>query len=91
MIVINRLGSTHASRGVCVMSSVLPIAVGGMTAARNSNLQRFQAAATDIASGSGDLEQAAIELMMSKINLQAEARVAEVITQTAKRLLDITA
>jgi hypothetical protein len=87
MIVINRFGSTHASRGVCVMSSVLPIAVGGMTAA----MARFQTAATDIASGSGDLEQAAIELMMSKINLQAEARVAEVITQAAQRLLDITA
>jgi hypothetical protein len=72
------------------MPSVLPLAVGGMNAAMNSNLARLQTAATDIASGSGDLEQAAIELMMSKISLQAEARVAEVITQTAKRLLDIT-
>ena len=68
------------------MSSVLPIAVGGM----NASMQRFQAAATDIASGTGDLEQAAMELMMSKISLQAEARVAEVISQTAKQLLDIT-
>jgi hypothetical protein len=72
------------------MSSVLPIAAGGMTAAMNSNLQRFQTAAADIASGSGDLEQAAIELMMSKISFQAEARVAEVIAQTTSRLLDIT-
>ena len=69
------------------MSSVMPIAVGGM----NASIQRFQAAATEIASGTGDLEHAATELMMSKISLQAEARVAEVITQTAKRLLDITA
>ena len=69
------------------MGSVLPIAAGGMTAAT----ARFQAAATDIASGSGDLEPAAIELMMSKISLQAEARVAQVITQAATRLLDITA
>ena len=67
------------------MSSVLPIAAGGMTTA----MQRFQTAATDIASGSGDIEQAAIELMMSKISLQAEARVAEVIAQTTSRLLDI--
>ena len=67
------------------MSSVLPIAVGGM----NASMQRLQAAAADIASGSGDLEQAAMELMMSKISLQAEARVAEVIMQTAQRLLDI--
>jgi len=69
------------------MSSVMPIAVGGM----NASIQRFQAAATEIASGTGDLEQAAIELMMSKISLQAEARVAEVVAQTSKRLLDITA
>jgi hypothetical protein len=62
-----------------------------MTAAMNSNLQRFQAAATDIASGNGDLENAAIELMMSKISLEAQARVAEVIAQTSDRLLDITA
>jgi hypothetical protein len=68
------------------MSSVLPVAAGGMNAA----MQRFQAAATDIASGSGDLEQAAMELMMSKISLQAEARVAEVIAQTTSRLMDIT-
>ncbi len=67
------------------MSSVSSIAAG-MGAAS----QRFQTAAADIASGSGDLEQAAIELMMSKISLQAEARVAEVISQTAKQLLDIT-
>ena len=87
MIGINRSGSTHASRVSCVMSSVLPVAVGGM----NASMQRFQAAATDIAGGTGDLEQAAMELMMSKISLQAEARVAEVITQTAQRLLDITA
>jgi hypothetical protein len=73
------------------MSSVLPMAAGGMNVAMNSNLQRLQAAAADIASGSGDIEQAAMELMMSKISLQAEARVAEVITQTAKHLLDITA
>ena len=52
--------------------------------------QRFQAAATDIASGSGDLEQSVIELMMSKISLEAEAKVAAVIAQTANRLLDIT-
>ena len=69
------------------MSSVLSITAGGMNAA----MQRFQTATSNIASGSGDLEQGAIELMMSKISLQAEARVAEVITQTAKRLLDITA
>jgi len=67
--------------------SVSSIASGGMSAA----MQRFQSAATDIAGGTGDLEQAAMELMMSKISLQAEARVAEVITQTAQRLLDITA
>lgn len=72
------------------MSSVLPTAAGGMTAAMNSNLQRFQTAATDIASGAGAIEQAAIELIMSKISLQAEARVAEVIAQTSSRLLDIT-
>ena len=69
------------------MSSVLPIAVGGM----NASMQRLQAAATDIASGTGDLEQAAMELMMSKISLQAEARVAEVVAQMSDRLLDITA
>ena len=69
------------------MSSVSSIGMGGMNAA----MARLQTAATDIASGTGDIEQAAIELMMSKISLQAEARVAEVITQTAKRLLDITA
>ena len=69
------------------MSSVLPIAVGGM----NASMQRLQAAATDIASGTGDLEQAAMELMMSKISLQAEARVAEVVAQMSERLLDITA
>ena len=67
--------------------SVSSIGAGGMSAA----MARFQAAATDIASGSGDIEQAAMELMMSKISLQAEARVAEVITQAAQRLLDITA
>ena len=72
------------------MSSVLSVTAGGMHAAMNSNLQRFQAAATTIASGSGDLEQAAIELMMSKISLQAEARVAEVVAQMSDRLLDIT-
>ena len=83
---INRFGSTHLSRVSCAMS-VSSIGVGGMNAA----MQRFQAAATDIASGTGDLEQAAMELMMSKISLQAEARVAEVISQTAKQLLDITA
>ena len=66
--------------------SVSSIGAGGMSAA----MARFQAAATDIASGSGDIEQAAIELTMSKISLQAEARVAEVINQTAKQLLDIT-
>ncbi len=71
----------------CVMSSVLPIAVGGM----NASMQRFQTAATDIANGTGDLEQAVMELMMSKISLQAEARVAQVIAQTTSRLLDITA
>ena len=68
------------------MSSVLSVTAGGMHAA----MQRFQAAATTIASGSGDLEQAAIELMMSKINLEAEARVADVVAQMSDRLLDIT-
>jgi hypothetical protein len=68
------------------MSSVLSVTAGGMHAA----MQRFQAAATTIASGSGDLEQAAIELMMSKISLEAEARVAEVVAQMSDRLLDIT-
>lgn len=72
------------------MSSVSSIA-SGVNAAMNSNLARFQAAATDIASGTGDLEQAAMELMMSKISLQAEARVAEVVAQMSERLLDITA
>ena len=52
--------------------------------------QRFQTAATDIASGSGDLEQSVMELMMSKISLEAEAKVAAMIAQTANRLLDIT-
>ena len=68
------------------MSSVLPIAAGGMNAA----MQRFQTAASNIASGSGDLEQALVDLMMSKISLEAEARVAGVIAQTSDRLLDIT-
>jgi hypothetical protein len=68
------------------MSSVLPIAVGGMNAA----MQRFQTAASNIAGGSGDLEQAVVELMMSKIGLEAEARVAEVVAQMSDRLLDIT-
>ena len=53
-------------------------------------MQRFQTAATNVASGSGDLEQSAIELMMSKISLEAEAKVAAVIAETADRLLDIT-
>ena len=52
--------------------------------------QRFQTAAMNIASGTGDLEQSAIELMMSKISLEAEAKVAAMIAQTADRLLDIT-
>ena len=69
------------------MSSVLSITAGGMHAA----MARFQTAATDIASGTGDLEQAAMELTMSKISLQAEARVAEVVAQMSERLLDITA
>ena len=68
------------------MSSVLPILIGGMNAAT----QRFQTAAANIAAGTDDPEQAAIELMMSKISLQADARMAEVIVQTADRLLDIT-
>ena len=67
------------------MSSISSIA-SGMSAAT----QRFQTAATNIASGSGDLDQSAIELMMSKISLEAEAKVAAVIAQTADRLLDIT-
>ena len=53
------------------MSSVLSITAGGMNAA----MQRFQTAASNIAGGSGDLEQGAIELMMAKISLEAEARV----------------
>ena len=72
------------------MSSVLSVTAGGMHAAMQIHLQRLQAAATNIASGSGDLEQAAIELMMSKISLEAEARVAEVVAQMSDRLLDIT-
>jgi hypothetical protein len=67
------------------MSSVSSIAAGGMHAA----MQRFQTAATNIASGSGDLEQAAIELMMSKISLEADARVAAMVAKNAARLLDI--
>ena len=67
------------------MSSISSIA-SGMSAAT----QRFQTAATNIASGSGDLDQSAIELMMSKISLEAEAKVAAMIAQTANRLLDIT-
>ena len=67
------------------MSSISSIA-SGMSAAT----QRFQTAATNIASGTGDLEQSAIELMMSKISLEAEAKVAAMIAQTADRLLDIT-
>ena len=67
------------------MSSISSIA-SGMSAAT----QRFQTAATDIASGSGDLEQSVMELMMSKISLEAEAKVAAMIAQTANRLLDIT-
>ena len=73
------------------MSSVLSITAGGINAAMNSNLARFQTAATDIASGSGDLEQAVVELMMSKISLQAEARVAGVVAQMFDRLLDVMA
>ena len=68
------------------MSSVSSIASG-----MNAAMQRFQTAATDSASGTGDPEQAAMELMMSKISLQAEARVAEVVAQMSERLLDITA
>jgi hypothetical protein len=68
------------------MSSVLSITAGGMHAA----IQRFQTAATDIATGTGDVEQAAIELIMSKITLEAEARVAAVVAQMSDRLLDIT-
>ena len=67
------------------MSSVSSIASG-----MNAAMQRFQTAASTIASGTGDLEQAAIELMMSKISLEAEARVAEVVAQMSDRLLDIT-
>ena len=67
------------------MSSVLSITAGGMNAA----MQRFQTAASNIASGSGDLEQGAIELMMSKVSLEAEVRVAEVVAQMSDRLLDI--
>ena len=67
------------------MSSISSIA-SGISAAT----ARFQTAATNIANGTGDLEQAAIELMMSKISLEVEAKVAAVIAQTADRLLDIT-
>ena len=67
------------------MSSVLSITAGGMNAA----MQRFQTAASNIASGSDDLEQGAIELMMSKISFEAEARVVEVVAQMSDRLLDI--
>ena len=69
------------------MSSVLSITAGGLNAA----MQRFQTAASNIAGGSGDLEQGAIELMMAKISLEAEARVVEVVAQMSDRLLDITA
>ena len=68
------------------MSSVLSITAGGMNAA----MQRFQTAASNIAGGTGELEQAAIQLMMSKISLEAEARVVEVVAQMSDRLLDIT-
>ena len=65
------------------MSSVLPIALSGMTAAA----QRLQSAATRIATSSGgDLEEAIVQLMMSRIGFEANAKVAQ---SAANTLLDI--
>jgi flagellar hook protein FlgE len=68
------------------MSSVLPIALSGMNAAS----QQLQSAATRIASSSGgDLEDAIVQLMMSRIGFEANAKVAESAAQTMNALLDI--
>lgn len=68
------------------MSSVLPIALSGMSAAS----QRLQTAATRIATSSGgDLEGAIVDLMMSRIGFEANARVAQSAAETLNTLLDI--
>jgi flagellar hook protein FlgE len=68
------------------MSSVLPIALSGMNAAS----QRLQTAAGRIATSSGgDLEGAIVDLMISRIGLAANAKVAQSAAQTLNTLLDI--
>ena len=68
------------------MSSVLPIALSGMNAAS----QQLQSAATRIATSSGgDLEDAIVQLMMSRIGFETNAKVAQSAAQTLNTLLDI--
>jgi hypothetical protein len=68
------------------MSSVLPIALSGMNAAA----RQLQSAATRIADSSGgDLESAIVDLMMSRIGMAANAKVAQSAAQTLNTLLDI--
>jgi hypothetical protein len=71
------------------MSSVFSIAVGGMNAA----MARLHASARNIAgspgAGGGDLAQDMVQLMMSRIEFEANARVAATAARTHKSLLDI--
>jgi flagellar hook protein FlgE len=68
------------------MSSVLPIALSGMNAAS----QQLQSAATRIATSSGgDLEDAIVQLMVSRIGFEANAKVAQSAAQALNTLLDI--
>ena len=67
------------------MSSVLPIAMSGMSAA----MQRLHTSAGSIASGGGDNIQDAVDLMTSRISFEANARVAKTAAQMLDRLLDI--
>ena len=70
-----------------IMSSVLPIALSGMNAAS----QRLQAAAARIADApqGGDLEGAIVDMMMSRVGMAANAKVAQSAAQTLNTLLDI--
>jgi flagellar basal body rod protein FlgC len=71
------------------MSSVFSIAVGGMNAA----MARLHTSARNIAgssgTGTGDLAQDMVQLMMSRIEFEANARVAATAARTYKSLLDI--
>ena len=68
------------------MSSVLPIALSGMNAAA----QQLQSAATRIATSSGgDLEDAIVQIMMSRVGLEANAKVAQSAENKLTTLLDI--